>query len=134
MRRKAGIKDGLYSYNTVMKAGGEVAHFDFNGYDLADGIKNVTNGFMGRNRPIREEVKEAIHQTMMAQVAMELKTELQSNTQIKSSISLMIKDILNEEMSTPPNKPYDDPEKRAARKEAQERYDTRPFYKKWFNA
>jgi hypothetical protein len=91
--RKIGLKDGFYSNNYLMKAGGEIFRLDFNGNDAMDGIKNMMSGIFGK-----PNVKELIRERIRTEVVENVVDSALDNEVMKIKIKEMVSEVFKEEM------------------------------------
>ncbi len=93
--KKIGLKDGFYSNNYLMKAGGEIFRLDFNGNDAMDGIKNMMSGIFGK-----PNVKELIRERIRTEVVENVVESALDNEVMKIKIKEMVSEVFKEELES----------------------------------
>lgn len=91
--KKIGLKDGFYSNNYLMKAGGEIFRLDFNGNDAMDGVRNMMSGIFGK-----PNVKELIRERIRTEVVEHVVESALDNEVMKIKIKEMVAEVFKEEI------------------------------------
>lgn len=95
MRKRLKMEDGVYANIRVMKAGGEIVRFDVNGYDFPEMIQNAINGLFGRNKPLKDIIKQQIRESINQRATADT-SQILNNPIIKSKINKMVEEAILE--------------------------------------